>query len=353
MMSPSLRSSVPTVAPVLVIPAAVHFRTAFRRRAGFSLTELLVVIGIIALLTGLLMVALRGVGIKAKQTQTESTMRQVLNACTAFQGENGRLPGVIPENLLNANQQITSTENVLLDLLGGFRVLGPTDLTGSAADIDYQNFKTQATATSSMVEMTWPVAGGQWSLVVDTRKIGEGPIVNGKPRAPYFTPGASELVKASYPPATNNANDPTTLIPDLIDAWGQPILFIKQLRERGPLVALANNNPAPQFLRGGIVPYIQSTSLGELAKDQTALSILMTAPDVQSTLGRTLAHASIDNQARGTLCLISAGPDGVFFSRIDGPGNETTPVDDIISAGPNSNIKVVDDYDDIRVFGGA
>jgi hypothetical protein len=37
----------------------------------------------------------------------------------------------------------------LLDLLGGFRVLGPTDLAGSTADVDYQNFKTQATATSS------------------------------------------------------------------------------------------------------------------------------------------------------------------------------------------------------------
>ncbi len=317
------------------------------RSAGFSLTELLVVIDIIVLLLGILLVALGQVQIRARQTQTESTMQQFLNACTAFQAENERFPGVIPETLLANNPQgISSTENALLDLLGGFRVLAPTDLAGSQAETDYQNYLTAAQATSSNEEYTWNTPSGAWRLVVDTRKIGEGPVINGKPRAPYFTPSANELVRQSTP---NNG------IPDLVDAWGQPILYLRQLRDRGPLVGPANVSPAPQFLRGGLLPYIQSTALGELQKDQVVNSILNTSPNTDATLARLLTHPAIDNQAKGGICLISAGPDGIYFSRIDGPGSNAAPIDDIVT-NPNAeynNIKVVDDYDDIRIFGGA
>lgn len=318
-----------------------------RLRTGFSLTELLVVIGIIVLLVGILLVALGKVQEKARRTQTESTMQQFLNACTAFQAENDRYPGVIPEVLLAGNPQgISSTENALLDLLGGCRVLSPTDLSGGTADTVYQDYKTAATATSSMLEYLWPTASGQWSLVIDTRKIGEGPVINGKPRAPYFTPSSSELVKLANP-----AND----IPDLVDAWGQPILYLRQLRERGPLVAPANNTPAPQFLPGGLAPYVSSTALGELAKDQVTLSILNTSPDSNLTLAKMLVHPALADQAKGGICLISAGADGVYFSRLDGPGSQGAPIDDIVTnpAPENNNIKVVDDYDDVRVFGGA
>jgi prepilin-type N-terminal cleavage/methylation domain-containing protein len=327
------------------------------RRAGFSLTELLVVIGIIVLLVGILLVALGQVQVKARRTQTESTMRQFMNACSAFQAENDRLPGVIPETLINANPQITSMENALLDLLGGYRVLIPTDsrTAGNPVFDDYQNYLAAATTTSSNVVVNWNTPSGDWDLVIDTRKIGEGPVINGKPHAAYFTPGASELVRASYPPATNNAGDPTTVLPDLVDAWGQPMLYLRQLRNRGPLVALANNTPAPQFLRGGVMPYLSSTSLGELAKDQNGVSTLLTAPDVNATLGRMLWQGAITDQSKGALCVISAGPDGVYFSRVDGPGTESAPIDDIVTNGQPevNNVKVVDDYDDVRVFGGA
>ncbi len=319
-----------------------------RPRMGFSLTELLVVIGIIALLVGILLVALGKVQAKARRTQTESVMQQVMNAANTFHEENLRYPGVIPEVVLATSAaQISSTENMLLDLLGGFRVLQPTDIrtAGNAAFDSYEAFRLQATSTSSLVgPLTWATASGDWDLVIDTRKIGEGPVINGKPHAPYFTPGASDIPKIG-----GHAD-----LPDLADAWGQPILYLRQLRERGPLVAAPNNAPAPQFLRGGLLMYIQATSLGELAKDQSTTSILNTAPDVNATLSRMLVHASIDNQAKGGMCLISAGPDGVYYSRFDGPGTNSAPVDDIVTNGTAefNNIKVVNDYDDVRVFGG-
>ncbi|HVP73854.1 MAG TPA: prepilin-type N-terminal cleavage/methylation domain-containing protein [Phycisphaerales bacterium] len=340
--------AVPPATPASLVFIRTSVTEPRRPRLGFSLTELLVVIGIIALLVGILLVALGKVQVKARRTQTESVMQQVMNAANTFHEENLRYPGVIPEVVLATSPpQISSTENMLLDLLGGFRVLQPTDIrtAGNAAFDSYETFRLQAVATSSLVgPLTWATASGDWDLVIDTRKIGEGPVINGKPHAPYFTPGASDIPKLG-----GHAD-----LPELADAWGQPILYLRQLRERGPLVAPANNAPAPQFLRGGLLMYIQATSLGELAKDQSTTSILSTAPDTDATLAKMLMHAAIDNQAKGGMCLISAGPDGVYYSRFDGPGSNSTPIDDIVTNGTPefNNIKVVDDYDDVRVFGG-
>ena len=70
------------------------------RRFGFSLVELMVVISIIAVLVGLLLVALGRVRTAASITRTKNTMQQFAAACDQFQQEYGRYPGVIPEKVL-------------------------------------------------------------------------------------------------------------------------------------------------------------------------------------------------------------------------------------------------------------
>src|SRR5690349_14358399 len=158
------------------------------RRAGFSLTELLVVIGIIVLLVGILLVALGAVQKKARKTQTLATMNAFSSACQAFQAENGRYPGVIPDDVINANlnagaPMLSSTENALLELIGGYRVVSPFDTPGGQVDQDYQNFLTAAGPTA--LQLVFGSSG--WKLAIDKKKLGEGPIVNGKLHGPYFT----------------------------------------------------------------------------------------------------------------------------------------------------------------------
>ena len=55
---------------------------------------------------------------------------------------------------------------------------------------------------------------------------------------------------------------------------------------------------------------------------------------------------------RGAVVAISAGRDGVYFSRFDGRGAPGAPQFDIISTANATGPYIVSEYDDVRVFGG-
>ena len=348
----------------------VHRRTGASKRSGFSLTELLVVIGIIVLLIGLLLVALGQVRKRALRSRTESVMTQFANACTTFQGEHGVYPGVVPDDVINSAPAglLTHTENALLHLSGGYRVVSPNEY-GTAVETEYDAFKAAAAAASADIEMIFG-SGNAWKIIVDRRKIGEGPVINGKPYGPYFTPGPSDIAPVQYA-ATNNE------IPDLIDGWGQPIIYIRAVRSRGPLVDRnPAANPRPQFLPwgttvdGGVWPYLRSTALGDLGANQDELSTFgvsdtvsahLTDPQVDDVFALVLAHPAFYKSTsprlgspRGQFMLWSAGADGVFMSRIDGTGSAADPigsgnvVEKLITPGP----RALDEFDDVRIYGG-
>ena len=329
------------------------------RRRGFTLTELMVVIGIIALLAGILLAAMRGVRMKAMETRTVSTMTEFSKACDTFQLEHGRYPGAIPENVIadiGPLPPISSTENALLDLMGGYRVRAPN----ANFPPDWDDFDC---SEASVVCHSITTVPGVWEIRVDRNRLGEGPLLFGRPYSPYFTPSESQVGIAQGQEPT----DAGVELPDLLDAWGQPIIFLRRARPSGPLVALdTDGSPSgvqPQFYTKGMLPYTRSTALGEFGKDQITLSILNTAGDPEATLAQILRHPSLGNfvngaadaqagTAQGAYILISAGPDGVYFSRKDGPGTAEIPVDDIVDDVDFQNPTIVKEYDDIRIFGG-
>lgn len=331
--------------------------TAPRRRA-FTLTEMLVVIGIIALLIGILLPALSRVQERARKTQTENLLQEFIKACETFQQQFGYYPGIVPEAILATDPQISSTENAILHLCGGAI---PQD------DPSYNQ-----APYSSWTELTFNggTVYGTFKIRVNPAKVGEGPRVRGVQYKSFFSPKASDLIAAPGQNLTAAgsedlyANDPLR-IPDLVDAWGQPVLYLRQMRPNAS-VMVAGAQPSEaiadcMFAFQGIKPYLNSNQLGDLGASQADSILRAAAVTNQSpTLAQIIRNVSYgqpgspqQGSPRGAIVAISAGRDGVFFSKFDGKGSTGTPATDIVNATANpTGPYIVQEYDDVRVFGG-
>jgi type II secretory pathway pseudopilin PulG len=281
------------------------------------MTELMVVVAIIAVLAGILLTAMGGVRRRAMSTQTQSTMQEFAKACEAFQLEHNRYPGMIPEQAL-ANLDalalgaipISGTENALLDLMGGARakstLLNPTDP-------DFEDIPDCDPTAGNICPNLDDVA---WELRVAVNRIGEGPKINGRLYAPYFTPTQKSL-QAVEGQKSEPSQD--VQIPDLVDSWGQPIIYVRRARSSGKLVG--DSDQTAQFYIATMKPYTESAGLGRLSGDQEAQSILNVAAEPEATFAQILRHPGFGSS--GTVA----------------EAQHNTP-------------RVVEEYDDLRVFGG-
>src|SRR5688572_32466530 len=98
-----------------------------RRAAGFSLTELLIVIGIIVLLVSILIPVVSKVRIAAKTTETQALLQKINNAITNYFHDYQAYPGMNPNSAFHPNTPakpyrvvpgMTQTEDLVLCLLG-------------------------------------------------------------------------------------------------------------------------------------------------------------------------------------------------------------------------------------------
>jgi type II secretory pathway pseudopilin PulG len=321
---------------------------------AFSVTELLVVVAIIGLLVAVLLPVLGTVRRRANAAKTESTMQGFATACATYRETFGFSPGVVPEATLADDPEIAGTENALLALLGG---------SVRRDDVGQSAFEARYPASEGWVLVTFGGEGmtpGDYRIKINRGRIGEGPVVDGRDHPPFARLDADELALMRGEQIVSPSNGPEPLrVPDLLDAWGQPILYLRRLHASGPLVG-SPDGPV-QFARGPITPYVHSTRLGVLGRSQldagdgSPFSLLNAGDTGQqhATLAQVIRHPAYgdpdnprEGTARGDIILISAGPDGIYFSTHDGPGSPSEPLE--VIADPDD----VDRFDDIVLSGG-
>ena len=329
------------------------------RRRAFTLVELLVVIALIGVLAALLLSALSSAQQRARATQTTSTMEAFAAACETFFQDHGQYPGVVPEALLaqdaEANDgipRISSLENALYHMMGGYRILGvhPDYAQFNGYEVSFGNGNNEITV----------------KFAINSELLGDGPLIGGRQYPSYFTPPQGTLVKAF-----GQVGDEENLV-DVVDAWGQPLALLRRQRTVG---VLPNNrsgndgNPETwQFRTEGAAPYFEAglSGLGELRKQQAfsnnAPTCILSQENTaffEGNVGRILANPAIREgvgdpddlytQPRGSMLLLSAGADGVFFSSQDGPGSEDIPISNIF----DDTQAAIGEYDDILRFIGS
>ncbi|MFG0330028.1 MAG: type II secretion system protein [Phycisphaerales bacterium] len=307
---------------------------AGRPGRGFTIVELLVVIGIIVLLVGLLLPALAGVRRGARKTQTSNLMANLGMAADSFYQSIGRYPGVLSERELCGDNTIynewSGTENALLDLMGGLEARGDT---GDTFDL-----------------------GG---LDIYRDDIGRGPVIGDTKYAAYFQPQPEDLfyVQGQLGQDDVDNNQPTSgddAFPDLVDAFGAPILFWRHSGQKSTLnnsriVDLeAISTESASYYISSFQSYANSSVLAvnknRSVIDQQARSLLSADNQRDAiTLGQLIAeHPAMPGTARSRYIIMSAGPDQVYFDRetVEGVGLSPDEPD------------VLERFDDIVQYGG-
>ena len=342
---------------------------------AFTLIEVMVVMSIIVVLAGILLVALGTATDSARRAKTTATLNSFRAACDAFALDHNSYPGVVPETALGDGLRLTSTQNAMLHLMGGYRVYNDnspqSDIT--AAEEYRSNAQNEGRFVIGDLTLTDSDTGLQWTLVIVPSRIGEGPLINGKPYSPYFAPKDSEF--AYNEGQSSDYQSGLNVLPQIVDSWKTPILYFRQNRSVGPVVT-TSTTPGLFNLNGQQLS-LKANRLGELGFSQNqspgpGSRIAFEGQNDEGVGGPPdssdpteeqirwmtliLTHPAFYDpdqpeygQPKAAYMLLSAGQDGVFMARNDGPISETGAFDYDFE---NASHEDLGEFDDVLIYGG-
>jgi prepilin-type N-terminal cleavage/methylation domain-containing protein len=315
-----------------------------RRRAGFTLVELLVVIMIIGLVVAIILPALAGARTAAKGGATRTFIQEILKASEAWRlDKQGRAPGYFSARLMghqdNETRGFSAMQNMMADLMGGL----VADNAGNDPD----------------VLQVGPLSDPTTQIYINRGLMGS--------EKGYFAPDKRFMqVQDGSEGGTQFGDANHQRLPSIVDSWGNPILLWMEdetaigaitTKDQFALVNSGNGTDIARFYWASNAGFLKSTAMGKSAKDQNyggdpdgEYSFIgggVPDADVQDSLVGILGNPSypsdlvsplinvVPTQARGRVVLESAGPDGVFFGSRDKGANR---IDD---AGPEFKSGVI------------
>lgn len=232
---------------------------------AFTLIELLVVIIIIAIVVAIVVPSLGGARNAARSASTQGLMTSINQAASKFEQDKRRLPGYFTAREMgtaeNETRGMSALENVMLDLA---LVDGAIKTSGSP-----QAGEVQVGPTSTR------------TVIVDPRRIGVGSTYF-SPQGKFYVPqvlGTQQVATATAGHAAANTSDPQ--LPDLIDAWGQPLLAwvedetaIREVDGNNVFLCLSNSGngtgiaQSAKFYWASNAAFLKATALGRKGLDQ-------------------------------------------------------------------------------------
>ncbi len=289
------------------------------RRGGFTILELLVVIGIIVILIGILIPVVSKVRKSARAADTTNQISVIQGAIERYYSDFHAYPGPLSNSEIgvamtitgvvpNGGGTITGSENLVLGLLGGLRNTG----TGLEYNKDW-------------------VGQGAASLNVN------------QPRTYPAYISTDNLSDGAYSEGSTSAND--TNIPEFLDRFSNtmPILYLRANVGMGGVIDTADDNA--QYDLRDIIGYTGTNiGLGKSVKS----TAYKNATYPNHGLRTVTTSASMDKASGSYTYPYDAYP---YFTN----PNQTTPLQArakdgyiLISAGPD---RVYGTEDDITTFG--
>jgi prepilin-type N-terminal cleavage/methylation domain-containing protein len=293
--------------------------TIVQHPRGFSLIEMMVVLGILVIVLAIVLPAVNGARISARRASSQTTMNNVSTASQQFNLDNRRLPGYFPMSELastaNASRGFTAMDNVLLDLAGAI-TQAPVNNTGSPCD----------TANGPKVVEVGPTNANV--VRVDIAAYGAAKSTAGVVKQRYlaldnrnFKRQCAVTLKRAGAVADHLP------LPMLVDAFGNPILAWAQDELLVPNAPFASEDYSTRarFYRVTNKAFLDATAMGETGENQTnALSgSLLSGANTLVSMEGLLGNPSSPNpndatkaaDPRAKLVLHSAGHNGIFVGR--------------------------------------
>jgi prepilin-type N-terminal cleavage/methylation domain-containing protein len=365
---PARRASVSLCPPERAIS-----RPRFAARPAFSLVELIVVILIVSLVISIIVPALGAARDAARTASSQTLVTQLATAAESFRLDRQRYPGYFSNSAMGNQENggtdlvtsqvpdipgLTAAENVMLDLAGSEAIFDEP-----AGDrVRVTPFETLAIGAETDEIYVNPalLASGTNSYFTPSGEFYEAQTIDYSNRR--F--GAKQV---SAPNVGHSAGEGEPQLPDLVDAFGTPLLVWSADRDAVSSVELAESfahrhssrtqaNGGPALLSwNSNAGFLRATALGRKNRDMTvsplekdaasligigALSdlgggnqetwALMGAffgssayPDEETLRDNNDYYQDLyPRQPRGDFIVHSAGADGIYFSSKDRPVNQ-------------------------------